>query len=410
MTSKASAVLCTSASPFGKAQGKLCRIVVRRNGWKQSNDCFPQAPMLLLIVSLDHVMSPNRTKRYRLHRARSVGPAWVALSAGIVAAAVILHTVAAHGGVKTVIGGSGTGRRTIVGMGRSTPQPKPVRGSATAYFAGWGTHTENGTTRRTISVAIDDARGVQRMILANENPGGAYNPGKHVRKLSETLKIGDAIGFHFLMVSERIFAAGITLEKPLPSEPGAAPFTFIGTKTIRSGGQKVMILTANAGVIPCTFRVAEEVDENGRSRPSRKVTDALKQFCRSDLLELEYKTINFQFVLTGVKAARKSDRGMLVKITDRRLKGYKHMVARIKTSKRTMTLTDPEAVIKLELKNVANPTPDPPVQTTLQSLKPGDYVMFKYRRQRGVYWLDEIYPVSRNRPTTRPSRPAQRIE
>ena len=366
--------------------------------------------MLLLIVSLDHVMSPKRTNRCRLNPARSAGPGWIALSAGMVTAAVILHTVAASGGVKTVIGGSGTGKRTVVGMGRSTPQPKPVRGSATAYFAGWGTHTENGTTRRTISVAIDDARRVQRMILANENPGGVYNPGKHVKKLSETLKIGDAVGFHFLMVSERIFAAGITLEKPLPSEPGAAPFTLISTKTVRSGGQKVTILTANAGVIPCTFRLAEEVDENGRSRPSRKVTDTLKKFCRGDLLELEYKTINFQFVVTGVKAATRSSQGMLTKITHRKLKGYKHMVARIKTSKRTMTLTDPEAVIKLELKNVANPPPDPPVQTTLKSLQPGDHVMFKYRRQRGVYWLDEIYPVSRNRPTTRPSKSAKRIE
>jgi len=148
--------------------------------------------MLLLIVGLDHAMSPKRTKRYRLNRARSAGPAWVALSACIVAVAVILHTVAASGGVKTVIRGTGRGR-TVVGMGRSTPQLKPVRGSGVAYFAGWGTHTENGTTRRTISVAIDDARRVQRMILANENPGGSYNPGKHVKKLSETLKIGDAV-------------------------------------------------------------------------------------------------------------------------------------------------------------------------------------------------------------------------
>jgi len=140
------------------------------------------------------------------------------------------------------------------------------------------------------------------------------------------------------------------------------------------------------------------------------VTDALKQFCRSDLLELEYKTVNFQFVLSGVKAARRSGQGMLTRISHRKIKGYKHMAALIKTSKRTMTLTDPEAVIKLELKNVANPPPDPPVQTTLQSLKPGDQVMFKYRRQRGIYWLDEIYPVSRNRPTTRPSEAAKRIE
>jgi len=35
------------------------------------------------------------------------------------------------------------------------------------------------------------------------------------------------------------------------------------------------------------------------------------------------------------------------------------------------------------------------VQTALKTLKPEDFVLFKYRRQRGVYWLDGIYPASR---------------
>jgi hypothetical protein len=360
--------------------------------------------MLLLMVSLDHIMSPNRTNRYRLNKPQTVA---------VLAVAVILHSVAVYGGVRTgtvVSGsGSGTGKRTVVGMGRSLPPPEPVRGSATAYFAGWGTHIENGTARLTMSVAIDEARRVQRIILPNTDPDAAtLDPGKSIKKLAETLKIGDAVGFYYMMVYNRIYATGVTLVKPLPSEPGAAPFTLIGSKIVRSGKQNVMILTANAGVIPCTFRVAEEIDDKGQPRPSRKVTDALKQFCRSDLLELEYKTVNFQFVLTGIKAARRSGEGVLTKITDRKFEGYKHMVAKIKTSKRTLTLTDPEAVIELELKNVASPPPDPPVQTALKSLGPDDYVMFKYRRQRGVYWLDEIYPASQ--PTTRPSDAAKGIE
>ena len=359
------------------------------------------------MVSMDHIMSPNRTNRYRLNSPRSAGPAWAALSACIVAAAIILQAMAARGGVRTVIGGRGDGSRTVVGMGRSSPPPIPVRGSATAYFAGWGTHTENGTMYRTISVAIDEARHVQRMILANENAGGAYDPGKHVKKLSETLKVGDAVGFHYLTVYGRTYAAGIKLTKPLPSGPGAAPFTLISSKTVRSGNRNVMLLTVNAGVIPCQFSVVEELDDKGRSRPSREVTDALKEFYRGDLLNLEYNTVDYKFVLTGVKAARRSSRGTLIKITDRKIKGYKHMVAMIKTSTRTMTLTDPEAVIKLNLVNVANPTPDPPVQTALKSLKSGDYVRFTHRRQRGVFWLEEITPTAR--PTTRPSAPARRI-
>ena len=320
----------------------------------------------------------------------------------ILAAAIILHAAAAYGGPRggTVVSGGGTRKRTIVGMGRKAPPPEPVRGSATAYFTGWGTYVDGGRAMLTMSVTIDKAQRVQRIIIPNADPDGVViDPGERIEKLAETLKIGDAVFFHYMMIYNRIYATGIKLVKRLPDRPGAAPFTFIGKKIVRSGKGGMMTVTANAGMIPCKFRVPEEVDANGISRPSSKVADALKQFCRSDLLELEYKTENFQFVLTGVKAARKTGHGALVKITGRKIKGYKHMVAMIKTPRRTLTLVDPEAVIKLELANVADPPPDPPVQTALKSLKPGDYVMFKYRRQRGVYWLDELYPASRPEPT-----------
>ena len=252
----------------------------------------------------------------------------------------------------------------------------------------------------TMYVAIDGSRRVQKIILPNGTPNAArMDPGPVVKKLAETLRIGDAVNFHYMIVGNKIYATGLRLVKAVGA--GKAPFTLIGSKLVRSGRQKIMTVTANAGVIPCTFRVPEEIDDQDRSRPLSKVSNALKQFCRSDLVELEYKTVNYQFVVTGVKAARKSGLGVIVKILDRNIKGYKHMVAMIKTSKRTITLVDPEAIIKLNLKNVANPTPDPQVQTTLKALAPGDYVMFKYRRQRAVYWLDEIYAA--NRPADKPA-------
>ena len=285
---------------------------------------------------------------------------------------------------------------------KAPPPPKPVRGWASAYFAGWGTHTENGKTTLTMSVAIDDNRKIQRIILPNIDPkSGKLDPGKPVKELAKTLKIGDAIGFNYLMYDKRFYAAGLTLEKTAGAKKQPPAFTYIGKKLVRSGKDKAMFVTANAGVIPCTFRVPEEIDENGKSRPLKKVTDALKTFCRSDLVELEYKTVNFQFVLTGVKPAVKSGKGTLTKITERKIKGYKHLVALIKTAKRTMTLTDPEAVIKLKLKNVPNPAPDPQVQTVLPTLKPGDKVTFKYGRHRAAYWLKEIHLVGS--PTTKPA-------
>jgi hypothetical protein len=340
-------------------------------------------------------MSAQGTERLFCSEAR-----WLA-----VPAVLVILNAAAIAGVRTgtVTSGSGTGQRTTVGMGTigpRTPLPQPIRGQAAAYFTKWGTHIENGTAMLTMYVAIDGSRRVQKIILPNGTPNAArMDPGPVVKKLAETLRIGDAVNFHYMIVGNKIYATGLRLVKAVGA--GKAPFTLIGSKLVRSGRQKIMTVTANAGVIPCTFRVSEEIDDQGRSRPLSKVSNALKQFCRSDLVELEYKTVNYQFVVTGVKAARKSGLGVIVKILDRNIKGYKHMVAMIKTSKRTITLVDPEAIIKLNLKNVANPTPDPQVQTTLKALAPGDYVMFKYRRQRAVYWLDEIYAA--NRPADKPA-------
>jgi len=322
---------------------------------------------------------------------------WIVLSA-----ALAIPCAALPAGVRTgtTIGGPG-GKRTIVGTGvitsRSSPTPQVVRGNTTAFFTKWGTHTENATTMLTMYVTIDNARRTQKIILPNAKPNSVViDPGPKIKKLAETLRIGDAVHFFYMIVGNRIYGTSVKLVKPLGKGPGDAPFTFIGRKMVRAGKQKVMTVTANAGVIPCTFRVPEEVDDRGKSKPSSKVADALKQFCRGDLIDLEYKTVNYQFVLTGVKAARKTGQGVIVKVLDRRIKGFPHKVAMIKTARRTMTLVDPEAIIPdLKLKGVDNPTPDPPVQTALKTLQPGDFVMFTYRRQRAVYWLDEIYPASR---------------
>ena len=143
------------------------------------------------------------------------------------------------------------------------------------------------------------------------------------------------------------------------------------------------------------LRVPEETDLQGRSRPIARVAGALRNFRRGDLLELDYKTRDYEFILTGVKPAECMDHGVLRRISSVKLNGYKHMIATIEMPKRAIKLVDPEAVIELNLKNAPDAAPDPPVQTALKTLKPKDFVIFKYRRQRGVYWLDAIYPASR---------------
>ena len=301
-------------------------------------------------------------------------------------------------------------KRVLKQIRTSLSDVNQVRGQSVGRFRRWGTHVESGAAMLAMFVATDEPRQVEKkIIIPNMNPAASRpSPDESVKKLADTLKVGDAVKFNHIIFGDHIYGADISLIKHPPTEGGAAPFVFIGSRLVRTGKGNTMTVTANAGVIPCTFRVPEEIDLKGRSKPIAKVAGALKNFRRGDLLELEYKTVDYKFILTGVKPAECMGQGVLRRISHAKFNGYKHMIATIKMPKRTIKLVDPEAVIELNLKGAPDPAPDPPVQTALKTLKPEDFVIFKYRRQRGVYWLDGIYPASR--PTAMKPAPVKGTE
>ncbi|MBC8374118.1 MAG: hypothetical protein H8E53_11025 [Planctomycetes bacterium] len=285
----------------------------------------------------------------------------------------------------------------VMGIRASNSQVSLARGQSIARFARWGAHVENGMPMLAMFVADDDAPRIPRkIVIPNKDPAASGpSPGESVEKLAGTLKIGDAVKFNHTIFGEHTYGADIAPIKHPPTKGAAAPFVFIGSRLARAGKRTTMTVTANAGMIPCTFKVPEEIDLEGRSKPIAKVASALKNFRRGDLLELEYKTVDYKFILTGVKPAECMGQGVLRRISYAKLNGYKHMIATITMPKRTIKFVDPEAAIELNLKGVSDAAPDGPVQTALKTLKPEDFVIFKYRRQKGVYWLDAIYPASR---------------
>jgi len=273
-----------------------------------------------------------------------------------------------------------------------------VKGQDIARFHRWGIHVENGAAMLAMFVAADKPRRVKKIVIPNMGAAaGRPSPDKEIRKLAGAMRIGDTVRFNYLLFGDNSYLTDMSLAKDPPAGNACKPFVYTGSKLVRrSGGRRVMTVTAKAGDIPCTFTVPQETDLNGRSRPLAKVADALKSFIRGDLLELEYKTVGYEFVLTGVKPAECVDHGVIRVISHTRRNGYKHMVAAIRTPKRIIRLIDPEAIIELNLRGAPSASPDPQVQTTLKTLRPKDFVMFKYSRQRGVCRLDGIYPASRS--------------
>ena len=315
--------------------------------------------MLLLIVKAGHTMSASRTDRYHLN----MTPLGVIL---VVAAG--LHSVASAQVVQDVRIGtvtSGTvldvdatvnARRNAVLMGirTSISDVNLTRGQSIANFIRWGMHVENGAAMLAMFVAMDEARRVEKkIIIRNTDPAATGpSPDESVKKLAGTLRIGDAVKFNHVLFGGRFYGDDISpIERP-PATGGAAPFVFIRSRLARAGKRSRMTVTANAGAIPCTFKVPEEIDLQGRSKPIARVAGALANFRRGDLLELDYKTKDYKFVLTGVKAAECMGHGVLRRISCTRLNGYKHMIATIKMPKRTIKLVDPEAVINARAKSL----------------------------------------------------------
>jgi len=355
------------------------------------------------MVKVGYTMSASCTDRYHLN----VAPLGVLLvvvmglhsgTSGQVVQDIQTSTVTS--GTVLDVNATINARRNgvVMGIRASNSQVSLARGQSIARFARWGMHVENGMPMLAMFVADDDAQRVQKkIVIPNKDPAApGPSPGESVKKLAATLKIGDAVKFNHTIFGEHTYAADISpIERPPAKGAAAAPFVFIGSRLARTGKRTTMTVTANAGMIPCTFRVPEELDLEGRSKPIDKVASALKNFHRSDLLELDYKTVDYKFILTGVKPAESMGQGVLRRISHAKFNGYKHMIATIKMPKRTIKFVDPEAVIKLNLKGTPEAATDGPVQTALKTLKPEDFVIFKYRRQRGVYWLDGIYPASR---------------
>jgi hypothetical protein len=281
----------------------------------------------------------------------------------------------------------------LMGIRTSISDVNLTRGQSIANFIRWGINVENGAPMLAMFVAMDEAWGVEKEILIrNTNPAAAGpSPNESVKQLAEKLKIGDSVKFKHVIFDDHYFGDDITLIEHPPATGGVAPFVFIGSRFARTGKQRRMTVTANAGTISCTFRVPQETDRQGRSKPLTRIASVLASFRRGDLVDLDYKTEDYKFILTGIKPAECMGHGVIRRISYTKFNGYKHMVATIKMPKRTVKLVDPEAVIELDLKE----SPDRPVQTALKTLKPDDFVIFKYRRQRGVYWLNGIYPASR---------------
>jgi len=288
--------------------------------------------------------------------------------------------------------------RVLTTISASSSSLKLVRGQSIARFLRWERHVENRAAMLAMIVAVDKGKRVRKtIVIPNMSPAaGGSTPDESVKELAETLKIGDTVKFNYTMIGNRIYGSDILRPRQSPTKCADAPFVFISSRSVRTGKRIAMTVTANAGGVPCTFIVPEEVDLQGRRKPIAKIVDALKKFHRGDLLDIEYKTKDYKFIMTGAKAAECMTHGVLRRISYTNIRGYKHMVAAIKTPKGSVIrLVDPEAVIELDLRNAPDATADPPVQTALKTLKPKDFVIFKYRRQRGVCWLEGIYPASR---------------
>ena len=224
------------------------------------------------------------------------------------------------------------------------------------------------------------------------------NPRADVAKLAGRLKIGDTVRFGYSSLAGRMTVTKLSITR-FAGRPDAEPkpFIFVSSRKLRTTKQSCLAVTARRDTTSWTFLadLPEEKDSKGEvgadaaeSGAARALAEKAGRFRPGDLVSLEYKTVDYRFILTDIRARRMSGRGRLVRLGKRNIEGTVHDMALIATAGLPLS-----AVVPTVKGDDGRPAGDPKVTGAMKDLKLKQPVEFKYRREGGIIWLDEIAPA-----------------
>jgi len=281
--------------------------------------------------------------------------------------------------------------------------PKPVKGTVYGTFVGWGAGSDGRS--RTVCVQMIPKGWSSKVSLNVPNSSSRTakaTPAGFVTKVAVSLKLGDAIQIGYSSLGKKIWMtslsraggpskskrSSLSVDQTVPEA-----FVFVATRKVRTPtGMRVAVL-GRKGSNMWTFSVPfKPVDTKAKPQPysrSMETSDSapkkpatlaeqIAAFSPGDVVALGYKTVNYKFVLKSIAPYRMSATGRLVRVGERSVRGIMHDAVFVRTtSSQSLALVVPL-------------TDAPTLGSTLKTLRDGQPVAFKYRRQKGTLWLEAI--------------------
>jgi hypothetical protein len=279
--------------------------------------------------------------------------------------------------------------------------PKPVKGTVTGIFTGWGSGRYSGKPALSVQFVPKGRSTKAAMTVPNSSSKSSKpTPVSYVSKLSKSLKIGDGVKIGYSALSGRSWMTSMSrIARPKSASDSINVFTFVGSKKVRtSSGAGTVVLARKKSRIwtfllpPESARTAEPVSQSiagGDATPQNPGTlsEQVARFVSGDPIVLDYNTVNYKFVLKSIDWHRTTESATLMRVGERTVKGVIYNVAYIKTAKKqSLSLMVPTTT------SAGSGTTAAAMTETLKSLKEGQQITVKHIQKKRVLWLDGLSP------------------
>lgn len=237
------------------------------------------------------------------------------------------------------------------------------------------------------------------LTIPNKTKKSRYiNPAEGVKRLAGQLKIGDKIQISYdKLYSTRTYKSGRSVGS---SDTGAKPmvFSFVSTRKIRHGKEYYQAVVAGKGRRTWTFLMPNVEPDAGadasaaagvrkipaQPTPDPELAEKIKKYRRGDEVHLTYEPFKYVFALKDIETVQHSDEGILQVSRETTRSGKKMQMLHIRTPKRSVLVFVPAGT------EAEGETTKADLVATVKEIKLRAKVAFKYRKEGGLNWLDEI--------------------
>ena len=253
---------------------------------------------------------------------------------------------------------------------------------------------------------VPEKRGARPVVItvSNKTKRSRYvNPSASAVRLAGQLKIGDKVNVSYdKLYSTRTFTGARVVESADSASTPMA-FSFRSLRRVRHGKEYYQAVVAGKGAATWTFLMpnveAESPTETesptgkasprasripGQPTPDAELLKKVRKYRSGDEVHLTYEPFKYVFALKDIETVQQEGEGILTVSKETTRSGKKYWMLSILTRRRSVVVFVPSADAGGDGAGSAG------LLATVKEIKPKQKVAFKFRREGGLNWLDEI--------------------